>query len=97
MESNKATTLQDVLEAVNAGFSHMEERFVGIETRMDKIEVRMDKIEVRMDTIEVTMKRLEKIVDNWPPPSTVRDLIGIVGNLKHRIEVLEKQNGIVSS
>lgn len=66
-------TLDDVLSAVNDGFTQTERR--------------LDRIDGRLD-------RIEKIVDHWPPPSQVRDLLALAGNLKRRVEALEKRVGI---
>jgi predicted nuclease with TOPRIM domain len=44
--------LQDILKAMNAGFTEMREGFAEIHTRLDKIEARLDKIEKRLDRFE---------------------------------------------
>ena len=78
------TSLDDVLAAVHEGFDHMEQRFIQMEQRMDQ---RLDRMDRRLD-------RIEKIVDNWPPPSQIKDLLSLAGNLKRRVEALEKKTGI---
>jgi hypothetical protein len=61
----------------------MERRFDGMDKRLDGMNARLD--------------RLEKIVDHWPPPSQIKDLLALSGNLKRRVEALEKRAGIKTS
>jgi hypothetical protein len=71
--------LDDVLRAINEGFSQVEQRIDALQTHVDE----------RLD-------RLERIVDNWPPPSQIKDLLALSSNLKRRIEVLEQRVGLTN-
>lgn len=64
------TTLDDVLEAVNAGFTQvqvqihgLDGRVQGLEGRMDKLEGRMGKLEDRMGNLEHKVESLDRKID----------------------------------
>ena len=60
----------DVLKAVNLGFDAMEEHFARVVSRLDNMDERLD--------------RMASIIDSWPPPSYIHDLL-------ERISVVEKE------
>lgn len=69
--------LTDILESVNTGFETLEHCFDDLE---QAVENRFDRLDQRFD-------RLEKIIDNWPAPSVIKDLLV-------RVSVLERKAGI---
>jgi hypothetical protein len=65
----------ELLGAVNMGFTHMEERFQGMERRFHGMEERFQGLEGRFQDVLESNRRIENIVDKWPPPSTINDLL----------------------
>ena len=49
------TTIDDVLEAVNNGFTSVEGRLTGVENRLTGVETRLTGVETRLTGVEATM------------------------------------------
>ena len=80
-------TLTDVLEAVQTGFTKMEEKFDDLGYRVTVVEKRVGAVEVTLEEMTGTLDGIAKAVD--------KDAEAII-NHENRIAPLEKLNGIVS-
>jgi chromosome segregation ATPase len=78
-------TLLDVLEAVQTGFTKMEEKmeekFDDLGYRVTAVEKRVGAVEVTLEGMKETLESIERAVD--------KDAVTVV-NHEHRIEHLEK-------
>ncbi len=90
--SSKAT-IDDVLEAVNSGFTDMEQRFQKLEKKVDVIDNRLDKVETRLTNVESQMVTKEYLDDKL---ADLRgDLVIMVRKedtkLKKLVDILEQR------
>lgn len=98
------TTLNDVLEAVQVGFTKVENRLDGVENRLDGVENKLDGVENRLGEVEYRMTALEKRTGSLE--NTVEDMKDtlngvaravdkdslVIMNHERRIRHLEKSN-----
>ena len=72
----KETTLDDVLSTVKDGFDDVDKRFTQVDNSLDKMNQRLD--------------RIEKIVESWPPPSYIHDLLSRVSVIERHLNIKPK-------
>src|SRR3989338_11231839 len=88
-------TLQDVLEAVQGGFTKVEERLVGVEHRLGEVEGRLDGVEYRMMSLERRTGSLEHTVEDMNETgkrvarARDKDSVVVISH-ERRIRTLEK-------
>ena len=90
----KETTLNDVIDAVNSGFNQMEGRFSELENGLGELksdfgELKNDFGELKCD-VDNRFDRIEKIIDKWPPPSYVTDLLERVSKIEYHLKLKPK-------
>ena len=59
-KKKREVKLWEVLEAVNTGFTEMENRFSGIENRLDRLEVKVDGHTTILEKHSAILKRLDE-------------------------------------
>ena len=81
-------TLSDVLEAVQTGFTKVDERFEQVDVRFDKMDERFDKLEKRTGSIENTLEDMKETLGGIER-AVDKDAVTVLDH-ERRIRHLEK-------
>lgn len=93
-------TIPQVQKLLKTALNEAQERFVTKKHLEEQFQQTIDRLNEGVDTILSELEdmdrlsvsrfdRLEKIVDNWPAPSTIKDLMERVGRIERKLKMTE--------